>query len=78
MNNKISSQIPANILVLLIRLYQLFISPILPPSCRFYPTCSEYAILSIRRHGPWKGSIAGLKRLGRCHPLNPGGYDPVR
>ncbi|HOF05559.1 MAG TPA: membrane protein insertion efficiency factor YidD [Syntrophales bacterium] len=78
MNNNFLSQILADIFVLSIRSYQLFISPILPPSCRFYPTCSEYAILSIRRYGPLRGALAGLRRLGRCHPWHPGGYDPVR
>ncbi len=78
MSDKALSQALANIFVLAIRAYQLLISPILPPTCRFYPTCSEYAILSIRRHGPLRGAIAGLKRLGRCHPWHPGGYDPVR
>jgi len=78
MSNNVFSQILAAVLVLAIRAYQLFISPVLPPSCRFYPTCSEYAILSIRRHGPLRGTIAGLKRLGRCHPWHSGGYDPVR
>ncbi|MDI9570182.1 MAG: membrane protein insertion efficiency factor YidD [Pseudomonadota bacterium] len=77
MNNKILSQTVAKLLVLVIRLYQLSISPVLPPSCRFYPTCSEYAIQSIRRYGPLRGAIAGLKRLGRCHPWHPGGCDPV-
>ncbi len=78
MSKQVLSSILAKILVLAIRTYQLFISPVLPPSCRFYPTCSEYAILSIKRHGPLRGAIAGLKRLGRCHPWHPGGYDPVR
>jgi len=60
-----------------IRAYQLMISPILGPSCRFYPTCSSYAIEAIREHGPIRGSWLGTKRIGRCHPFHPGGFDPV-
>jgi putative membrane protein insertion efficiency factor len=65
------------LLVLLVRSYQLFISPMLGPRCRFYPTCSQYAIESLRTHGALKGTWLSLKRLGRCHPLHQGGYDPV-
>jgi len=61
----------------LIRAYQRFISPGLPPSCRFYPTCSEYAWQAIDRYGALKGSWLAVKRVVRCNPLNPGGYDPV-
>lgn len=61
----------------LIRCYQLFISPLLGPRCRFYPSCSQYTAEAIRRHGFWRGGWIGLRRLVRCHPLNPGGYDPV-
>ena len=61
----------------LIRFYQRAISPYLPPSCRYYPTCSEYALLAIRKHGVAKGAWLGLKRVLRCQPLFPGGYDPV-
>ncbi|MFZ4618634.1 MAG: membrane protein insertion efficiency factor YidD [Rectinemataceae bacterium] len=57
--------------------YRKFISPFLPPSCRFYPTCSAYALEAIRKHGSFKGSWLAIKRLFRCHPLNPGGFDPV-
>jgi putative membrane protein insertion efficiency factor len=60
-----------------IRLYQLLISPLLPPSCRFYPSCSEYAIVAIRTHGVLRGSWLALTRLGRCHPFHPGGVDLV-
>jgi putative membrane protein insertion efficiency factor len=60
-----------------IRLYQILVSPLLPPSCRFYPSCSEYAIVAIRTHGVLRGTWLGLKRLGRCHPFHPGGVDFV-
>lgn len=66
------------VLVVLVRAYQLCISPFLAPCCRFYPTCSDYAIEAIRRHGPLKGPLQSLLRLLRCHPLHPGGYDPVK
>lgn len=61
----------------LIRLYQKIISPALPPTCRFYPSCSEYAYRAIVKYGVLKGGWLALKRLCRCHPFNPGGYDPV-
>ncbi|NTW29204.1 MAG: membrane protein insertion efficiency factor YidD [Coriobacteriia bacterium] len=64
-------------LILLIRIYQKFISPAFPPSCRFSPTCSTYALTSIERYGVFKGGWLALRRIGRCHPWNPGGYDPV-
>jgi uncharacterized protein len=68
----------AKSLIILIRSYQLVISPQLAPCCRFYPSCSEYAILALRKHGPLKGSRLALFRLLKCHPFHPGGYDPVR
>lgn len=61
----------------LIKGYQWFISPILPGSCRFYPTCSSYALEALDVHGPVKGAWLALKRIGRCHPWNDGGIDPV-
>lgn len=64
-------------LITLIRLYKRGISPILPSSCRFYPTCSEYAILALREHGPIKGLVLSGWRLLRCGPWSDGGYDPV-
>jgi hypothetical protein len=63
--------------LVLIRAYQRFVSPLTPPVCRFYPSCSSYAADAIARHGPWKGGYLAVRRLLRCHPLHPGGYDPV-
>lgn len=65
------------LLILLIRLYQRLVSPLIPPRCRFYPTCSAYAVQALQRHGVLYGTWLTLKRLTRCHPLNPGGFDPV-
>ncbi len=64
-------------LLALIRVYQLVISPVLPQSCRFYPSCSSYAIEAITQFGPVRGGWLALRRLGRCHPWNPGGVDHV-
>lgn len=61
----------------LIRFYQLFVSPFLGQNCRFYPSCSAYAEEAIRTHGAVKGLAYSVRRIGRCHPWNPGGYDPV-
>jgi uncharacterized protein len=61
----------------LIRLYQWTLSPLLGPTCRFYPSCSQYALQSVLRFGFFHGSWLTLKRLGRCHPWHPGGFDPV-
>ena len=63
--------------ILLIRFYQKCISPLKPPMCRYYPTCSCYAIEAIETHGALRGSLLALWRLLRCNPLSPGGYDPV-
>ena len=60
-----------------IRGYQLFISPLFPAACRYYPTCSTYAIEAIGKYGAVKGVWLALRRIGRCHPFRPGGYDPV-
>lgn len=65
------------ILKAFIRGYQLFLSPLLPASCRYYPTCSQYAIEALDKHGAWRGSILAAKRILRCHPFRPGGFDPV-
>lgn len=64
-------------MVQLILFYQRWISPLLPPRCRFYPSCSEYALVAIKHHGGMKGSLLATKRICRCHPLSAGGYDPV-
>lgn len=61
----------------LIRFYQLFVSPILPASCRFYPSCSAYAMEAVAKHGPVAGSWLAVRRVCRCHPWNDGGIDPV-
>ena len=61
----------------LIRIYQLGLSPLLGPRCRFYPSCSHYAAEAIDVHGVLRGGWLALKRIGRCHPLHPGGFDPV-
>jgi putative membrane protein insertion efficiency factor len=66
-----------NALVLFIRGYQLWISPLLPASCRYYPTCSSYAIEAIEKHGALSGSWLAVRRIARCHPFRPGGFDPV-
>jgi len=68
---------PASLLMLLVRGYQLFISPALGSHCRFQPTCSQYALEALRTHGALKGIWLALRRVLRCHPLHPGGYDPV-
>ncbi|MFB5759498.1 membrane protein insertion efficiency factor YidD [Paenibacillus medicaginis] len=60
-----------------IHFYRRVISPLKPPTCRFYPTCSAYALEAIEVHGPVRGSWLAAKRIGKCHPFHPGGYDPV-
>ena len=70
-------ELPRRSLAGLIRGYQLVLSPLLPPSCRFYPSCSQYALEAVSRHGAMKGTWLAARRLARCHPFNPGGYDPV-
>lgn len=69
--------LPSRILIAPIRLYQRFLSPLLPPSCRFTPTCSHYAVEALARHGALKGGWLAVRRIGRCHPWGPTGYDPV-
>ncbi|HLG14133.1 MAG TPA: membrane protein insertion efficiency factor YidD [Blastocatellia bacterium] len=65
-------------LVYCIRAYQLVISPLLPPACRFTPTCSEYTLEAVKKYGALHGLYLGMRRLLRCHPFHRGGYDPVR
>lgn len=65
------------ILIKIIRIYRRYISPMKAPCCRFYPTCSQYAIEAIEKYGALKGSFLAIKRILKCHPFNKGGYDPV-
>mgnify|MGYP002822707787 CR=1 FL=1 len=71
--NRLFSALP----IAVIRFYRYFVSPLIPPSCRFQPTCSAYMIEAIERHGAIKGLWLGIKRISKCHPGHPGGYDPV-
>ena len=64
-------------MIALVRGYKKYISPLLPPSCRFTPTCSEYAMEAIEKHGAWKGGLLAIWRILRCNPFCKGGYDPV-
>ncbi|MCC7233290.1 MAG: membrane protein insertion efficiency factor YidD [Bacteroidia bacterium] len=70
-------RILGKIFILLIRFYQVTLSPLLRQSCRFHPTCSEYGMEAIRKYGPFRGGWLTLKRLSRCHPWGGHGYDPV-
>lgn len=65
------------VILSLIIFYQRFVSPLTAPACRFYPSCSEYALQAIKRYGPWRGIGLSLRRILKCHPFHPGGYDPV-
>lgn len=65
------------LVIFIIRLYQVTLRFFFPPSCRFHPSCSEYAIKALKKFGPAKGGWLSVKRLSRCHPLNPGGFDPL-
>ena len=67
----------SQLLIAPIRFYQRFISPLTPPSCRFTPTCSQYAVEAIRKHGPIRGLYLAVRRILRCHPWGGSGYDPV-
>lgn len=66
------------ILIDIIKFYRKYISPLKKPCCRFYPTCSKYALDAINKYGAFKGSIMAIKRILRCNPFNEGGYDPVK
>jgi uncharacterized protein len=66
-----------HVFVLFVRAYQVGISPLLPASCRYYPSCSSYAIEALERHGALRGSWLAARRILRCHPFRPGGFDPV-
>ncbi len=65
------------IIILIIKAYQITLSPLLGSNCRFNPTCSEYTIQAVNEHGVYRGLILGVKRISKCHPLGPKGYDPV-
>ncbi len=67
----------AAMLIPVVRAYRYAFSPLLGPSCRFHPSCSEYAIDALQRHGAWRGGYLAMRRLLRCHPWHPGGHDPV-
>lgn len=66
------------VLIFLVRVYQKCISPLFPPKCRYYPTCSEYFIQAVQKYGAIKGTWLGIKRISRCHPWSKGGYDPLK
>lgn len=72
------NNMPGKFLIFLIRIYKVTLSPLFAGSCRFSPSCSDYTREAINRHGATRGSWMGLRRIMRCHPFNPGGYDPVR
>ncbi|MDQ6611116.1 MAG: membrane protein insertion efficiency factor YidD [Gemmatimonadota bacterium] len=71
------AQLPRRALVVGVRAYQVVLSPIFGGSCRYYPSCSTYAIEALERHGALRGGWLALRRIGRCHPFRPGGFDPV-
>ncbi len=66
------------VFLVLLRFYKAAVSPLLPPACRFVPTCSEYTAEAIEKYGALRGTWLGARRLLRCHPFHPGGYDPLR
>lgn len=68
---------PAGLVIAALRAYKRWVSPLLPPACRFEPTCSDYMREAVAAHGALRGVWLGLRRLARCHPWHPGGYDPV-
>jgi len=76
-NSMITSK-SALVIMAILRFYKRFISPLLPPACRFDPSCSEYMMQAVSRYGAGKGIYLGVKRICRCHPFSKGGYDPVQ
>lgn len=70
-------KVAISVLVFWVRAYQYLISPYTPSSCRFVPTCSEYAVEALKKHGPFKGTLLAAKRIARCHPWGESGHDPV-
>lgn len=74
---RVLRRLPSRLLVGLVRGYQLTVSPWTAPSCRYYPSCSQYAVVAIQRHGALRGGWLAVRRLGRCHPWTPGGVDDV-
>ena len=70
-------ELPKRMMLALLRFYKREISPMLPDACRFRPTCSEYAMQAIQKYGVLKGGYLAIRRILRCHPFHPGGYDPV-
>ena len=75
--NRLVNRMAAGLVLVAIRGYQLVLSPVLGPACRFYPSCSEYTAQAIQKYGFGKGVYLGVRRLLRCHPFHPGGFDPL-
>ena len=69
---------PVTLTLAMLRFYKRFVSPLLPMACRFHPTCSAYSYEAVERHGVLKGALMSIRRLSKCHPFHPGGFDPVR
>lgn len=76
-SSSVSPGLPARVLLFLIEAYRLVLSPLIGGFCRYVPTCSAYGAEAIRRYGAARGSWLAVRRIGRCHPFHPGGYDPV-
>lgn len=74
---RLLTALPARTLILLVRLYQLTVSPLVGGQCRFHPTCSQYFIEAVRKRGTLRGALMGLRRIVRCNPLSRGGFDPI-
>ncbi|MCA9049482.1 MAG: membrane protein insertion efficiency factor YidD [Planctomycetaceae bacterium] len=70
------TKLPAVTLIFIVRIYQWFISPLIGRNCRFHPSCSQYFVQAVEKYGAVSGTLRGLRRIARCHPWNPGGYDP--